>query len=78
MNIIRKNYLWKISSEILLNGPFLRTDLIKFDHFSFIFDTVDIDTKPYKPEQAKQNLKKSKYTWAVKFDNKVKWLEIKY
>lgn len=44
----------------------------------FIFDTVDIDTKPYKPEQAKQNLKKSKYTWAVKFDNKVKWLEIKY
>ena len=30
LNNIRKKYPWKIASEILLNGPFTRTDLIKF------------------------------------------------
>ena len=67
MNNTRKKYLWKIASEILLCGTFIRTDLIKFQYHSFILDAVG--TKLCKPEQTK--LKKiPKYICTVKFDNK--------
>ena len=54
-NNTRKKYLYKIASEILLNGPFIGTDLIKFQYYSFILDTID--TKLYKPEQTRLNKK---------------------
>ena len=50
------------------NGPFIRTDLIKFQYYSFILDTIDDDL--YKPEQAKLKKKIPKHTCTVKFDKK--------
>ena len=67
MNNTKKKYLKKIASEILLNGSFIRTDLIKFQYYLSIFDTVD--TKCYKSEQTKKK-KTRKYTCPAKFDNK--------
>ena len=58
LNNTRKKYLLKIVFEILLNGPFVRTGLIKFQYYLFIHDTTD--TKLYKPEQTKLK----KYTQA--------------
>ena len=46
----------------------MRTDLVKFQYFSFIFDTIDI--KFYKFEQTKQARKIPTYTCTVKFDKK--------
>ena len=37
-----------MASEVLLNETFIRTDLIKFQYYLFILDTVD--TKLCKPE----------------------------
>ena len=64
----RKKYLAKIAFEILLNGPFIRTDLNKFQYYSFILNTID--TTLYKPEQTKQEKQIPKYTCSVKSDNK--------
>ena len=36
-----KKYLKKIAPEILLNRPFIRTDLIKFHCNLFLFDPID-------------------------------------
>lgn len=47
----RKKYLKKVASEILLNETFIRADLIAFQDFLFILDSID--TKLYKPEQTK-------------------------
>ena len=52
LNNTRKKYLQKIAFKILLNGPFIRTDLIKYQYYLFI-----LDTKPYKPEQTKEKKK---------------------
>ena len=48
--------------------PFIRTNLIKFQYYLFILDTIDI--KLYKPEQTKVKNKIPKYTCTVKFDSK--------
>ena len=60
MNNTRKKYLTRIVFEILLNRPFIRTDLIKFQYYSFMFDTIDI--KFYKSEQTKQKKELPKHT----------------
>ena len=49
LNNLGKKDLKKIDPKILLNGPFIRTDLIQFQYHPFIFDTID--TILYKPEQ---------------------------
>ena len=51
----RKKFLKKTASEILVNEPFINTDLIKFQHYSLILDTID--TKLYKSENTKQKKK---------------------
>ena len=50
-NNTRKKYLEKFASEILLNGPLVRADLINFQYYSFTID--GINTKLYKSEQTK-------------------------
>ena len=65
MNNTRKKYIKKIASEILLNGPFRRTDLITFQYYSFILDTID--SKLYKPEHTKPKKKTPEYTCTTKF-----------
>ena len=52
LNDLGKKDRKKIDPEILLNGPFIRNDLIKFQYHPFIFDTID--TILYKPEQKKR------------------------
>ena len=36
-----KKYLLKIASEVVLNGPFIKTDLIKIQYCFFILDNID-------------------------------------
>ena len=57
-----------ITSKTLLNGPFIRTDLIEFQYYSFILQTIDI--KLYKPEQTKHKKGIINQTFWVKFVNK--------
>ena len=68
LNHTRRKYFTKIAFEIILNVPFIRIDLTKFQYYSFILDTID--TKLYKPEQTKQKKQIPKYSCTVKFDNK--------
>ena len=53
LNNTRKKYLTRIAFEILLNRPFIRTDLTKFQYHSFIFNTID--TKLYELKQNKRS-----------------------
>ena len=55
LNNARNTYLKIIVPEILLNGPIIRTDLIKFQYYLFLLHITD--TKLYKPEQTKQKKK---------------------
>ena len=48
----RKKYLKEAASEIMLNETSVMTDLMTFQYFLFILDTID--TKLYKHEQIKQ------------------------
>ena len=58
----------KVASEILLNGLFITIDLIKFRYSLVILETIE--TKLYKPEQARQKNGMSNCICMVKFDNK--------
>ena len=55
LNNTRKKYLTRIAFEILLNRPFIRTDLTKFQYHSFIFNTID--TKLYELKTKEANTK---------------------
>ena len=58
----------KVASEILLNGLFITTDLIKFRYSLVILETIE--TKLYKHEQARHKNGILNYICLVKFDSK--------
>ena len=53
---------------MLLDGSFIRADVIRFKYYLFILETID--TKLYKPEQTQPMKRMPKFTCRVKFYNK--------
>ena len=68
LNNIKRNIFKKIASEILLNGPFITSDLIKLQYYSFILTILMLNSISLK----KQNWRK-KYLNILAQLNLTKW-----